>query len=291
MKIRIRPAFVAYLLSMALLSSFSGTLCALAALMIHELAHLAAARAMGERIGCLELAPFGGVMTYEPGQSPSKGLRGMLVAAAGPLANEGVILFLSALCTRVSPDGAVSDMIRVLMTANAAMLLINLAPALPLDGGRLLFCAGYYLLDVSKLSLVLCTSGVILGFSLCGLAIYGALRWGMLNLSLLIVGGYLALSAVRSRDALLTENLYAVLHERPRASHEAVPVRIYRVRSDTPLFALVPSLAKARACAFLLETEEGDVLLSEWAVRARLLEDPSMSIGSAFFRTKEKKRE
>lgn len=291
MKVRIRPAFAAYLLSMALLSSVSGTLCALAALTVHELAHLAAARAMGERIGCLELAPFGGVMTYEPGQGPSKGPRGMLVAAAGPLANEGAILFLSALCTRIAPDGAVSGVIRSLMTANAAMLVINLMPALPLDGGRLLFCAGYYLLDVSLLSLALCASGVVLGLSQCGLAIYGALRWGMLNLSLMIVGGYLALSAVRSRDALLTENLYAVLHERSRASGQVVPVRLYRVESDTPLYALVPPMARARACAFLLKTEGRDVLLSERAVRARLLEDPSMPIGLAFFRAKEKKGE
>lgn len=289
MKIRIRPAFIAYLLSMALLSSVPGTLCALAALLVHELAHLAAARAMGERIGCLELAPFGGVMTYAPGQGPSKGPRGMLVAAAGPLANEGVILFLSALCTRIAPDGAVSDVIRALMTANAAMLLINLMPALPLDGGRLLFCAGYYVLDVSLLSLMLCASGVALGLSLCGLAIYGALRWGMLNLSLMIVGGYLALSAVRCRDALLTENLYAVLHERSRASGQAVPVRLYRVKSDTPLFVLVPLMARAQACAFLLESEGRDVLLSERAVRARLLEDPSRPIGAAFFPEREKK--
>lgn len=291
MKVRIRPAFAAYLLSMALLSSLSGTLCALAALMVHELAHLAAARAMGEHIGCLELAPFGGVMTYEPGQGPSKGPRGMLVAAAGPLANEGAILFLTALCTRVSPDSAVSGVIRSLMTANAAMLLINLMPALPLDGGRLLFCAGYYFLDVSVLSLVLSTSGVVLGLSLCGMAILGALRWGMLNLSLMIVGGYLALSAVRSRDALLTENLYAVVHERSRASVQAVPVRLYRVGSDTPLFALLPSMARSRACAFLLEIEKKEILLSERVVRTMLLENPSMPVGPAFLRTKEKKRE
>lgn len=283
MKIRIHPAFAAYLASMALLTGVSGTLCALASLTVHELAHLAAARAVGDRLGSLELTPFGGVMTYEPGQSPSKGLRGMLVAAAGPLANECAIFLLSVLCTRTAPNGALAETLRGLLTANAAMLMINLMPALPLDGGRMLFCAGYYVLSVPLLSLILCVVGVALGLLLCALAVYGALKWGMLNLSLLIVGAYLPMSAIRSRDALLTENLYAVVHERAVVAGRTVPVKLYRVSADTPLYALVAPMAKSRACAFLIEAKGKDVLLSERAVRTWLLEAPSMHIGEAFF--------
>ena len=195
MRIRVHPAFAAYLLCVLALTSPWACAGLVISLTVHELGHWAAAFMLHEPIARVELAPFGGVMTYEPGQSPSKGLRGMLVAAAGPLANECAIFLLSVLCTRTAPNGGLAETLRGLLTANAAMLMINLMPALPLDGGRMLFCAGYYVLSVPLLSLILCVAGVALGLLLCALAVYGALKWGMLNLSLLIVGAYLPMSA------------------------------------------------------------------------------------------------
>ena len=96
MRLRIRPTFVAYLASMALLASPACALGAVCALTVHELGHALAARLLGERICAVELAPFGGVMTYAPGYSPAKGLRGIALAAAGPLGNELALLLLGA---------------------------------------------------------------------------------------------------------------------------------------------------------------------------------------------------
>lgn len=282
MRLRIRPAFIVYLASMALLASPACALGAICALTVHELGHAVAARFLGESFSAVELAPFGGVMTYAPLHSPAKGLRGMILAAAGPLANELTLLLLGMAAQNSRLSTLVEgELLRQMIGANAAMLVINLLPALPLDGGRIVFCAGYYFFGISGLSLLLCASGAVLGLALCAASVYGALTLGTLNLSLIIVGGYLSLYAVRARDSLLGENLYAVVHERLQSSGpRAVQAVLLRVHAETPLYALIPQMAKTRACAFLLEDESGaQWLLGEHSILLALLENPSQTIG------------
>ena len=283
MRLHVHPAFIAYLASMALLASPACALGAVCALAVHELGHALAARLLGERICTVELAPFGGVMTYAPGYSPAKGLRGIALAAAGPLGNELALLLLGVatrselLCSLMN-----GELLRQMIGANAAMLALNLLPALPLDGGRIVFCAGYYLFGVSALSLLLCALGTALGLLLCSLAVYGALALGTLNLSLMIVGGYLTVCAVRGRDALLSENLYAVVHERMQSGGQrCARAVLLRVGGETPLYALIPHMAKTRACVLVLEEGGAPVLLGEEAVLCALLENPAQSVREA----------
>ena len=281
MRIRVRPAFVAYLASMALLASPACALGAVCALSVHELGHALAARMLGERICAVELAPFGGVMTYAPGYSPAKGLRGIALAAAGPLGNELALLLLGmatrseTLCSLMN-----GELLRQMIGANAAMLALNLLPALPLDGGRIIFCAGYYLFGVSALSLLLCALGTALGLLLCALAVCGALALGTFNLSLMIVGGYLTVCAVRSRDALLCENLYAVVHERLQSDRaRCTRAALLCVGGETPLYALIPCIARTRSCVLAFEEEGGaPVLLSEAEALRALLENPAQTV-------------
>ena len=283
MRLRVRPAFVVYLASMALLASPACALGVVCALAVHELGHALAARLLGERICTVELAPFGGVMTYAPGYSPAKGLRGIALAAAGPLGNELALLLLGVatrselLCSLMN-----GELLRQMIGANAAMLALNLLPALPMDGGRIVFCAGYYLFGVSALSLLLCALGTALGLLLCSLAVYGALALGTLNLSLMIVGGYLTVCAVQGRDALLSENLYAVVHERMQSGGQrCARAVLLRVGGETPLYALIPHMAKTRACVLVLEEGGAPVLLGEEAVLCALLENPAQSVREA----------
>lgn len=283
LRLRIRPAFIVYLASMALLASPACALGAICALAVHELGHAVAARMLGELICTVELAPFGGVMTYAPGHSPAKGLRGVILAASGPLGNELALMLLGMAAQNSRFNALVgSELLRQMIGANAGMLVLNLLPALPLDGGRIVFCAGYYLFGVSGLSLLLGTLGTVLGLALCAIAGYGALTLGTLNLSLLIVGSYLTVYAMRARNSLLSENLYAVVHERLQsAGSRVVRAALLYVHKETPLYALIPQMAKTRACAFLLEDESGrQSLLGEHDVLLALLENPVQTIGS-----------
>lgn len=279
MRIRIHPAFAAYLLSIAFFRSPVQAVSAVIALFAHEGAHLLAAKWTGERFSRVDITPFGGVMTYERGISPSKGIRGMLVAAAGPVGNYLLLSLLGAAGRRFSiPEAWLHQMIM----ANAAMMMINLLPALPLDGGRVIFCAAYYVTGISPLLRILTALGVALGGALAALGIYGAMKLGTVNLSLLIVGGYLIVCAASSRDALLGENLYAVLQERSAAPDDrASRLTLYRVSLKTPLYTLLGVMDRAPACAFLVEGEEEIRLVSERAFLRALLADSGATIADA----------
>lgn len=275
MRVRIHAAFAAYLACLCALTSPWACAGLIISLTTHELGHLVAARLLHEPVECVELAPFGGVMTCKPGHSLSKGVRGVILAGAGPLANYTTILLASGKwASRVIP----AELLRQTIRSSWAMLLINMLPALPLDGGSMVFSVGYYWFGIVRLSSLLCGLGVLLGAALLALAITVVLRMGVLNLSLLIASGYLTICALRSRDALLTQNLYAVVEERLRKTDTCRRMTTYYVPGDAPVISLLPLMAGVRGALFLVEGKEGTPqLLDERTACRAMLQSPQLT--------------
>ena len=127
-------------------------------ILLHELGHAVAARREGIEVTGIELFLFGGVMKMSRDtDSPGAEFR---VAAAGPLVTLGLVL-VSALLTaliagpdRIFDDASLSGnaiediptlLISLLLLLNAALLVFNLVPAFPLDGGRIARAAAWKL--------------------------------------------------------------------------------------------------------------------------------------------------
>jgi Zn-dependent protease/CBS domain-containing protein len=104
-------------------------------LLLHELGHSWVARREGMEIDGITLWLFGGVSQFKTG-FPSAGAE-FRIALAGPLVSLvlGVIFVLIALAGLPS---AVDGVAAWLGYINLALLVFNLIPALPLDGGRVL---------------------------------------------------------------------------------------------------------------------------------------------------------
>lgn len=288
MRVRVHPAFALYLLSMAALSSWRMTLCAMGALLVHEAGHYAAGRLLGEPIAQVELTPFGGVMTYAAGKTPSKGLRGVCVAAAGPLCNELALLIAAA-----PPVQRLLgyDATRAFILANLSMMCLNLLPVLPLDGGNIVFSIGYYLFPAARLIALLTACGMMAGLGLVLLALYGLLSLGTLNCSLLMIGGYLMICARRGRTQILAQNLYAVVQERQESAEDIRALHLYRVRQDTRVSALLEPMQRAPCAAFVFEDAQGLHALGEKGVCRLLLETPSLTLAEALAEGKRKGEE
>ena len=276
MKIRVRASFLLYLATLALLGSAGMGLGAAAALFVHELAHLLAGRCVGERFERMELTPFGGVMTAAGESSPVKGWRGALVAAAGPLGNYAAILALSAPALQALLG---HELARQIMLANAVMMAFNLLPALPLDGGRIAFSLGCYALGVSRTIRVLSDLGVALGAAMLAMSGFGMARWGVLNLSALIVGGYLIVLALKVRTAMLAQNLYAVIHERCARASRVRRMQLFEAPADAPLLALLEPMERCDAAGFIVRSEGAARFVGEETVCLALLSDPTAQIG------------
>lgn len=283
MSIHIHPAFALYLLLVIASSSWQVGLCAMGALVVHEACHCVVGCLLREQMMRIDLTPFGGILAYRPGCSPSKGIRGLCMAAAGPLGNYLAV----CLCTWPPVQSLMGrTCTQTFMLANLGMMCFNLLPVLPLDGGNMVLCVGYYVLPVARLIAWLTAAGVLTGIALMALAGYGLAAMGKLNVSLTMVGGYMVIHAVRSRKTMLAQNLYAVVQERSAVPERVRMLRLYRVPPDVRLQALLDPMERAECAAFLFEDERGIQTVSEGELCRMLLDNPCQTLKQAFDRKK-----
>lgn len=132
-KLRIHPLFLAA----GLFSVFTGDLmlflAATVAAVEHECAHAFVARRYGFILDKLVLMPYGAVISGDLAGIGKK--QELAVLAAGPLANACTALFFAALWWLWPETYAYTD---TAAYVSAALFLVNLLPAYPLDGGRIL---------------------------------------------------------------------------------------------------------------------------------------------------------
>ncbi len=117
---------------------FAAALALFACVLLHELGHSLVAQRHGIPVACVSLFLFGGVsqITGHP-RRPSVELQ---VALAGPLVSGAIAWGCAAARTWVPGDGAseLPAMLRYLAHVNLGLMLFNLLPGYPLDGGRVL---------------------------------------------------------------------------------------------------------------------------------------------------------
>src|ERR1700751_2959634 len=102
-----------------------------------EFGHAFAAKAFGINTPDITLLPIGGVARLE--RMPEEPVQELIIAAAGPAVN--VIIALCLFLTGgsfVYPPTATSSLNDVVLTINVVLLRVNLLPAGPMDGGRVL---------------------------------------------------------------------------------------------------------------------------------------------------------
>jgi Zn-dependent protease/CBS domain-containing protein len=111
--------------------------------LLHELGHATAARAYGIPTPDITLLPIGGVARLQ--RMPDKPAQELVVALAGPLVNVIIALGLFFVLGQLSSPlqfGWVEDprvhMLSRLASVNVMLVLFNLIPAFPMDGGRVL---------------------------------------------------------------------------------------------------------------------------------------------------------
>jgi Zn-dependent protease/CBS domain-containing protein len=104
-------------------------------IVLHELGHALVARASGIPMRGITLFIFGGVAEME--DEPVSPSSEFLMAIAGP-AVSAVLAAMFFLLSRLSPMPAVTVPLQYLAIVNLTVLIFNLVPAFPLDGGRVL---------------------------------------------------------------------------------------------------------------------------------------------------------
>ncbi|RUT85380.1 site-2 protease family protein, partial [Mesorhizobium sp. USDA-HM6] len=117
-----------------------------ACVVLHEFGHIAAARRFGIRTPDITLLPIGGVarlerMPEEPGQE-------FVIAIAGPLVNVAIAAVIFLALGGAASIGQMAEIedprmsfLARLAGVNVFLVLFNMIPAFPMDGGRVLRAA------------------------------------------------------------------------------------------------------------------------------------------------------
>ena len=170
----------------------------------HECAHAYAAAKLGYRLNTVVLMPFGAVLDGDMENAALKDE--IFVAFCGPLCNFVTAVFFVALWWFAPTMYAFTD---TAFYSSMAIALVNLLPAYPLDGGRILKCCLVRLLSkknadfvaVERKAFKICQI-VTLAFALF-LFLCFAVQWVLdhsFNLSLFLFGLFLTFSAFGNRE-------------------------------------------------------------------------------------------
>ena len=232
-------------------------LASIAALLIHESGHLAAAKLLSIPISTVESTPFGGVLTPEGLDRVSPVCR-FAYAAAGPVLSL-LGCFFSVPLFRWNASFAFA---RQFARANLLLLVLNLLPALPLDGGEMLRSILSARFPGAAVTKALTGVGYAVGMLLGSLSLAAAFR-GRVLLFPLFAGLYLVYAVALERRDSAARYVTALIARRQRLERgESLPIEWLAVRADTPPRLILPRLSLGKYHMLCVLSKDGMACLT-----------------------------
>lgn len=216
--------------------------------LLHEFGHALAARRFGIRTPDITLLPIGGLARLE--RIPENPKQELVIAIAGPLVNVAIaaVLYVFLGLTGGLPHPSTIEQAGVsmplrLLTANVVLVLFNLIPAFPMDGGRVLRAFLAMRMEYARATNIAATIGQALAF------LFGT--WGLLHsppIPMLVLvavfvflgaGQEAALAQLRSASAGLPVSSAMVTQfvslPRQAALHDAVDALLQTAQHEFPV--------------------------------------------------------
>ena len=258
---RISPAVMLLIPAAAALCGIRMTVVALISLSLHEAAHAMTSKRLGYPVKSVEVQPFGFVAKLDTDAVSFRDAAA--IYAAGPTASISLAAF-SSLLEGLIPRYA--QMKAGFTEYNLLIALVNLIPALPLDGGRLVYAA-FSGRGRKTASAVLRALGLTAGAAFTA-AFLLLIRFGAFNPTFLIMGIFLMIAAASDRE----RSAAGAARKRIKKG-AAIPVRNIAVASETRLSSAI-ELMPAGGYA-VLSVVEGGKRIAELD-EARVLEAASI---------------
>ena len=268
---------LAFALYMLLLGQGWLLLTGMVSILLHEGAHAAMAAAAGHPPGEVELSPLGAVMRLDEEDALPRGWR-MVIILAGP----AMTLTLCAAALLLTKVGWLSlHAGRMLFRCNLALLMLNLLPVMPLDGGRLTALLLGYWLRPQTVRTIMRALGAAVGFVCIFLNLWITWRYGGWNLSLAAAGCFMLYAGAVSATTAAMQELRAFMDRKIRMEqHGCSPAWCVSVTEDLPLRRAVKLLHPRRHTLFCRVTEQGGVhLIPEERVIDAYLRFPGETLG------------
>lgn len=239
-----------------------------ACVVLHELGHALMARRWDVATRDIVLYPFGGVASMDripPGRAE------LAIALAGPAvtaALAGLLFLATRLLDAEVPDApdelAAAPLLWQMVYANVFLLLFNLIPAFPMDGGRALRAGLSLVLGQRRATVIATTIGQIFAVLLAVVGIF----WEGVNPFLLLIAFFVFVGA--SQEASFARSSAAV---RGLTARDAMVTRFEK---------LAPQDTLARAAQLLLASQQADFpVIDAWGRVAGVLHRSALLAGLA----------
>ena len=188
----------------ALLAGVGFIVALFAGVVLHEMGHALAARKFGVQTRDITLLPIGGVARLE--RMPEESRQELWVALAGPAVNAAIAAILTswlALTHGWAPFSQLSvvagSLLERLLLANISLVLFNLIPALPMDGGRVLRALLASRMAYARATRIAASTGQALAMALGFIGLFT-------NPMLLFIGLFVWIGASQEADAVQTRS-------------------------------------------------------------------------------------
>jgi Zn-dependent protease len=228
--------------------------------LLHEFGHCLAARKYGIATRRIVLLPIGGVAQIE--RMPEKPAQELFVTVMGPFVNLVIALLTLPFVVQFFPAITVSfdsmdaffdsfnplfgNFIGYIFFYNCLLLVFNLVPAFPMDGGRILRALLSMRFDMKKATLIAARIGQVLAFGIFILGFFMNPMWILLGV-FVMVGAEMELRMVTGKAAL-----------RELTVSQALQQNFTVLKAQEPLAGAVQLLLGGNEKDFLVE-ENGQI--------------------------------
>ena len=221
-------------------------LAAFLSLTVHEAAHGMLASRLGYEVRSIEIQPFGFVAELNCDEAPPGDLAA--IYAAGPVASLSLAA-MNSLAEWLLP--AYKNAGLGITSYNLLIMGVNLLPALPLDGGRLIYAA-FSVRGRKAARRLLKLSGTVLGMSFIAVFCILLLQ-GFINPTFLVMGVFLVLAALKFND-----KIRAPLSIKRRLSSDRIlPVSIIAAHESMYISEAVRLLPQGKYALISVLDDEG----------------------------------
>ena len=234
--------------------------------LLHELSHVAVAYYCGIKPKKIVVLPFG--ITMKVGSNIIKDpVSEIKIAVAGPLSN--IVMAYAAL--QLCRHGHLSlELSQFLMAANCGIAAINLFPALPLDGGRVLRAVltihyGYIkAFNTAMIVTKVCTVLLLIG----GAAMLVITRF---NFSLLIISAFLTVNMIAEGRGGKLIMMKEILYSREKIESGGIAkAAVICIMEDAPVRKVLRFLTYNKYC--VINIVDGDMNIIESVTETKLIE-------------------
>lgn len=245
-------------------------------IMLHEIAHVVVAIKRKYCVREIELLPFGGVARIE-GLAEAGTFDTILIAGAGPLVSLVIVLILYFYQLEDS------YYFRFIAEVNVMLVGLNLLPALPLDGGRILQAILTHHMEYKTSLYSMVRISYMIAFLMIGNIVYDYFYGNKINISLGIIAIFL-LSAARAELKKLSFRAIRIMMRKKENLIRCgmMLTRQYIVFKNTPVKDFMKHLDAQRYYIILVldDTSQICAVLTEFQLWDKLSErDYQVSFG------------